>query len=258
MRHFGSLLFVLASAAFAQTAELEKGTAEAFDRHAAKAEREMHGVASGKSFLWADADRNRKERMRRGEVVIEPRGQSGLVEVDGGLIHDWIGGMFVPGATLSKTLAAIQDYARHKDSYPEVTASRIIRREGDFFKVFLRLRKKKVVTVVLNTEHDVQYTRTAPNRVRSRSIATRIAEVKNVDEPGMQELPPGKDSGFLWRLNSYWRFEEADRGVYIECEAISLTRDVPTGLGWMIKPIIRDLPKESLEGTLAATRKAVL
>jgi hypothetical protein len=74
---------------------------------------------------------------------------------------------------------------------------------------------------------------------------------------GGRELPPGQDHGFLWRLNSYWRFEERDGGVYVECEAISLTRNVPLGLGWLVNPIIRSLPRESLANTLWATREAV-
>jgi hypothetical protein len=71
-------------------------------------------------------------------------------------------------------------------------------------------------------------------------------------------MPVGNDHGFLWRLDSYWRFEERDGGVYIECEAISLTRDIPTGLAWLIEPIIRQLPQESLVNTLRATRNAVV
>jgi hypothetical protein len=67
----------------------------------------------------------------------------------------------------------------------------------------------------------------------------------------------GKDHGFLWRLYSYWRFEERDNGVYVECQAISLTRNIPTGLGWLIEPIIRNLPRESLANTLTATKGAL-
>ena len=71
-------------------------------------------------------------------------------------------------------------------------------------------------------------------------------------------LAPDTGSGFLWRLYSYWRFHERDGGAYVECRAISLTRDVPTGLGWIIEPIIQKLPKESLIHTLNATRHALL
>lgn len=45
--------------------------------------------------------------------------------------------------------------------------------------------------------------------------------------------------------------------MVVECRAISLTRDVPFGLGWAIEPIIQKLPKESLINTLEATRRAL-
>ena len=87
-------------------------------------------------------------------------------------------------------------------------------------------------------------------------MATRIAEVADADQPGEHEKPIGQDGGFLWRLNSYWRFEEKDNGVYVEVESISLTRDIPTGLGWLIKPFITGIPRESLLMTLGSMRTA--
>lgn len=179
------------------------------------------------------------------------------MEVPDGLIHDWVGAVFIPGTTLEKTLALVQDYDSHKNIYAEVIDSKLLHRDGNEFKVYLRLRKKKVLTVVMNTEHDVRYYPVDPTRWRSRSYSTRIAEVANPGEPNEHELPPGTGQGFLWRLYSYWRFQERDGGVYVECEAISLTRDVPTGLGWLVVPIIRNLPRESLVNTLGATRAAL-
>lgn len=111
--------------------------------------------------------------------------------------------------------------------------------------------------MVLNTNHDVRYFPLGPARLHSRSYSTRIAEVADAGKPGEHEMPVGQDHGFLWRLYSYWRFQERDGGVYVECQAISLTRNVPTGLGWLIEPIIRNLPRESLANTLTATRQAL-
>ena len=176
-----------------------------------------------------------------------------------GLVHDWSGCVFIPGATLERTLALVQDYDHHKDVYrPEVIDSKLLSRNGGDFRIYLRLLKKKVITVVLSTEHEVHYTKVDATRVNSRSYTTKIAEVEDAGKPGERELPPGKGHGFLWRLHSYWRFEERDGGLYLECQAVSLTRDVPTGLGWMIEPIIRNVPKESLTNTLRATRDALV
>jgi hypothetical protein len=136
--------------------------------------------------------------------------------------------------------------------------SKILAHDGNSFKVYMRLLKKQVVTVVLNTTHDVRYVPVDATRWYSKSYSSRIAEVENAGKPSEQELPPGRDHGFLWRLNSYWRFEERDGGVYVESQAVSLTRNVPTGLGWLINPIIRSLPRQSLENTLRSAQKAAL
>ncbi len=191
--------------------------------------------------------------------MVQPFGSQPDFEVEGGgLIHDWVGSVFIPGATVEQTLLLVEDYNRHKEIFkPEVLDSRVLSHEDNHFHIFLRLLKKKVITVQLNTEHDVQYTQLAPKRWRSISRSTRIAEVDNPGKPGEREKPPGTGQGFLWRLNSYWRFEERDGGTWVECQAISLSRDVPTGLGWIIEPIIRNLPKESLENTLRSTRTAL-
>jgi hypothetical protein len=236
-------------------AELKPQTVEAFDRYIRETEQRL---ADSKVFLWADETADRARRVKAGEVVVEPLRSEPVLTVPNGLVHDWVGSVFIPGATLERTLAMVRDYDHHKDVYkPDVIDSRVISHKGNDFHIYLRLLKKKVITVVLNSEHDVQYTRLDKTRWRSISRTTKIAEVERAGKPDERERPPGTGEGFLWKLNSYWRFEERDGGTWLECEAISLTRDVPTGLGWLIEPIIRDLPKESLANTLRATRTAL-
>ena len=143
------------------------------------------------------------------------------------------------------------------DYAPDVERSKIESREGDHFRVFLRFRRHKVITVVLNTEHEVQYFHDGPGKAHSRSSAARIAELENPGKSDEREKIPGDDGGFMWRMETWWRMEEHDGGVYVQSEVASLTRDIPTGLGWMIKPFVTGIPKESLTFTLEATRKAV-
>jgi hypothetical protein len=133
----------------------------------------------------------------------------------------------------------------------------VIKRDGDDFKVSLRLRDQNVVTVVLDTEYDVHYVRVDRERACSQSYSTRIAEVERVGQRDERDKPPGHDNGYLWRLNSYWRFWGRDGGVYVQLEAISLTRDIPEGLGWLVRPFINTIPKESLVFTLERTRSAL-
>ena len=236
-------------------AELKPKTLEAFDKYIGQTESRLAGA---KTFLWADESADRVQRARQGEVVVAPFFKKPETAVPNGLIHDWVGAVFIPGATLERTLALVEDYNHHKDIYkPEVLDSRLLSHEDGDFRIYLRLLKKKVITVVLNTEHQVKYTRVDATRWRSASRTTKIAEVQNAGKPDEREQPAGTGEGFLWRLNSYWRFEERDGGVWLECEAVSLTRDIPTGLGWLVDPIIRNLPKESLENTLRSTRGAL-
>jgi len=248
------LAWVFASPTLAHAVELKPETLEPFERYVHQAEQRMEDeLRAGKPFLFPDGsppERRDKayQQLRRGEMIIERmNGNKAEIRVPHGLIHHWAGIVFIPGATLDQTLAVIQDYDHHQDVYsPEVLRSRLLRRQGDDFHIFLRLRKHKVVTVILDTEYDVHFVRVDPHRAYSRSHSTRIAEVENPGRSDERDLPPGNDHGFMWALDTYWRFLETADGVFIQCEAISLTRDVPTGLGWLINPIVRDLPKESL------------
>jgi hypothetical protein len=239
--------------------QLKAQTVEAFDRYIigaeVAAERELR---AGGLFLWSDAASQRAQHIREGRIVADFWDCRGPVKVPDGLIHDWIGAVLIPGSTIEGTLALIQDYDNHKKIYkPEVMASRLTSHHGDDFQIYLRLLKKKIITVVLDTDHEVHYVSLDRARWMCRSYTTRIAEVVDAGSSKERGLPPDTGHGFLWRLYSYWRFEERDGGVYIECRAISLTRDVPFGLGWAIEPIIQKLPQESLTKTLEATRTAL-
>jgi hypothetical protein len=125
------------------------------------------------------------------------------------------------------------------------------------FRVHLRFFMKKVITVVVNSEHEARFSSPARDRAESRIYSTRIAEVESPDTPSEREKPVGRDGGYLWRLNTYWRFLERDGGTYIQCEAISLTRGIPFGLGWVVGPFVTSIPRESLTFTLETTRKAL-
>lgn len=262
------LCFIAARGLSASGAELKAGTLEGFARYVRATEARIHRqVARPEGFLYIDglgAERRSQVmgRLGRGEIFmerLEMRDAAGQeIEIPGGLIHHLIGAILIPGATLRRVLEFTQDYDSHQDYFPEIVRSRLLARDGQHFKIFYRLRKHKVITVTLDTEHEVRYVRVDDAHCWSRSISTRIAEVVNPGRPDERQKPVGHDRGFLWRANSYWRFAERDGGVYVEYEAVSLTRDFPAGLGWLIGPFVRGVPKESIERTLSTTRRAVL
>ncbi len=243
----------------AEPVQLKPQTKEAFDAYISEIEKEAEQTLLARGpFLWSDTSSERSQRIRTGQILAQFWDGRGPVRVPNGLIHDWVGAALIPGTGVEETLALIQDYDNHENIYnPEVLASKLIHHHGNDFQIYLRLLKKKVITVVLDTYHEVHYRCLDRSRWMCRSCTIRIEEVEDAGTPKEKVLPSDTGHGFLWRLYSYWRFEERDGGVYVECRAISLTRDVPFGLGWAIEPIIQKLPRESLITTLDATRKAL-
>jgi len=239
--------------------QLKPGTLAAFLSYTRDAEAEMEAAVNGSaSFLWSDENVDRTRSVQSGKYLAQLWSEQSPVHVPDGLIHDWIGAALIPGATLEKTLALVQDYDNHKIIYkPEVMESQLISRHGNDFTIYLRLLKKKVITVVLDTDHDVHYQHVRDDQWVLRSHTTRIAEVDDAGTAKEKVYPPDTGYGFLWRLYSYWKFMGKGDDVILECRAISLSRDVPLGLGWIVEPIIKNLPGESLVNTLKATRQAL-
>ncbi|MEP6960490.1 MAG: hypothetical protein ABI995_00320, partial [Acidobacteriota bacterium] len=167
--------------------------------------------------------------------------------------HDWVGATVVPNTTVEQVLAVLQNYPAYKTIYaPEVTDSKVLAHNGNQWHVYLKITKSKVLTAVLNTEYDVEYRDLGAGRWAMVSRSTRMAEID-----GDKELPLGTGHGFLWRLNAYWLIEPRPNGVYVECRSLSLSRDVPFGLGFVVKPFVTSLPPDSLRATLESTVKAL-
>lgn len=262
------LMSVLMTSPAAQAADLKASTIAAFARYERVAEADMQrDLASPDRFLRtlpadAAARRSVMDQLLRGEVVVErltALDAGRRIEIPDGLGHHWIGAVFVPAVALDAAVTMMQAYDRHAEYFrPNVVRSQTLEQDGDRLRVFLRFFFKKVISVTVNTESVAQFTRHAPDRVSSAIRSTRITEVADPDTPREHERPVGHDGGFLWRLNSYWRFLERDGGTYIECESLTLTRGIPAGLGWLIGPFVTSIPKDTVAMTLAATRKTLL
>jgi len=235
-------------------------TTRAFDRYIAVAEsRTEHEESSVNSFLVVPSGPVARidTDLHDGSVEIGAIG-SAPKEIPGGLIHDWIGLIVISHATVAQVLAVVQGYDDVSRYYaPVVMESRLISRNGDDFHIFLRTREHNVITVVLDSEYNVHYGRLDALHQFSFARSTRVSEIADVGGPNEHPLNTSDNHGYLWRLNSYWRFAQQGNGVVVECEAISLTRGIPTGLGWLIGPYLKDIPRESLRSTLISTRKAV-
>jgi hypothetical protein len=186
-------------------------------------------------------------------VSVAAGGRKSSTEVKDGLVHDWAAAALAPGGTVEKALAVLQSFDDYKKVYaPDIIAARVLSRKGDRSHIHVQVRKKKILTVVLDTEYDVEERRLEDGKEAVVSRSTRISEVDNG-----RVLPPGTGHGFAWRANTYWLLEPRPAGVYLECRIITLSRDVPAALAWAIKPMVTSVPRESLRATLEATIRAL-
>jgi hypothetical protein len=254
-KHVCALFWLLFAAPVAR-AELKPETTAAYQKYIAALDVQKAAQNHSQSgFLWIDGDAGRQQAVRRGDIVTQ---QVKALSVPDGMIQHWIGGLFIPGATLAQVERADQDYADYGKIYgPDVSRVKVLSHEGNHFVVSYRITKTKVLTAVLDTVHAIDYIPLGPTRMAIQSRSESVRQVEDAGKPTEHDLPDGEGSGFLWAMNSYWRMEERDGGVYMECDAITLSRSVPFGLGALVNPILQSFAEDSLKKTIEEKRKAV-
>jgi hypothetical protein len=183
----------------------------------------------------------------------------GIWQVPGALLHHWRGSVLVLNATPADLLAVLRDF-RHFPQYyaPQVVSALALANDGPTATLAVRFKEQRVLTIVLDGEYKVESGLSDQDRGYSFSRSLHFWQVDSPGKAQERRRPEGRDDGFLWRLNSYWSFVRVPGGLQMECEAVSLTRDVPLGLGWLVTPVIADLSRKAMEFTLRATRNALI
>lgn len=249
-------------------AELKPETLLAWDRYVSLTENRIgNELTSGKGFFAHEFGRPDEAKttwhsVQSGQVMVfrmqteDSRGRS--IKVPGGMIHHWRGTILIPSVRLEQVIHRLRYPDPGVPPQKDVLETRILERDEDSLRIYLKLVRKKIVTVAYNTEHLVHYRWHDSLRASSRSIATRIAELEKLHTPQERERVPGHDRGFLWRLNSYWRYQQVDGGVVVECESLSLSRGYPRIFKPIVAPIVRSIARRSMKRTLASLRHRLL
>ncbi|HEX4232554.1 MAG TPA: hypothetical protein VHZ07_28090 [Bryobacteraceae bacterium] len=213
----------------------------------------------GATFLWADEDPKRAARIKQGEIEVAPRIGHGWKSAPGGLIHDWIGAIFIPDASLDDLSRVLEDYGRYKEVYKPVIVDSHLERRVDGTECFSMrwLKKALFVTAAFDTQNESRTYRVDARRAYTISQTISLREIQNYGKPDQRELPPDEGNGFIWRLHVIDRYEERDGGVYLEVEAMVLSRGIPAALRFAVSPAVKDLSRDLLKMWLEATRKAV-
>jgi hypothetical protein len=237
------------------TAEPPAAAVAAFDDYVSGVEARLakqRGAADG--FLAGTASGPQGEaRLRAGELIVDKLTPAGDSDLPGAMLHHWRGTAFVPGARAADFERLMKDFGGYPRVFaPEVMEARVTAGDGDQVQASMRVRQRHVITVVMDTEYDVRFARVDALRGYSVSRSTRIAEIEAAGTRTEHPLSVSEEHGFLWRLNTYWSYEQRDGGLYLQVESVSLTRSIPTGLGWLVRPFVESVPRESLEFTLRA------
>ena len=244
----------------ASAANLKPETLQAWEEYIEAAAAHMQArLNSDGSFLWTDEAPDRGARLRNGEIVVSPAGPHIPLRVPSGLIHHWIGAVFIPNATLHDVLPIVRDYGRYKEIYhPAVIDSRTIATGESEDRFSMVLMNKSVISkTALDSDYRSSYFRVSDQRCYSVSETTRIQEIAGYGTSGQRTLPVDEGTGLIWRIYGITRFQERDGGVYIEVEGIVLSRDIPFVLHWMVAPIVRRVSRESLLTSLKQTQDAI-
>lgn len=238
--------------------KLDAGAAREFDRYTKSVEEELAVHWHGRGpFLSIDDKAGERERILHGDLLVEPAIAHNPIAIPGGLIHDWVGTVYMPNTSMRRILDVLQNFDRHAQIYPRVIRSQLLGRHGDEVDGYWRLeRPDPLLPVVLDVKQKAYYREVAPGKWTCRGYADDISEVERPGTARERALPPGEGHGFLWRMHAYWSLEAAGSGVLAECRTVSLSRDVPKVWAWAINPFVENLPRESLLSTLEHSRDA--
>jgi hypothetical protein len=214
---------------------------------------------SQNSFLAPAASAVQGEiRLRSGELIVENLTPSTGEVFSGAMLHHWRGTAFAPGAKVADFERVMKDFSAYPQHFsPQVLRAKVLGRQGNCLQAAMRVRQQHVLTVVMDTTYDIAFAQLDAQHGYSISRSTQISEIDSPGAAAEHALNASQEHGFLWRLNTYWSYEERDGGLYMQIETISLTRSIPTGLGWAVRPFVESVPRESLEFTLRSTCNAL-
>jgi hypothetical protein len=249
---------------FVNAADLRPETVKAWNAYVEMTEQRIASEQSSTNkFLALDFQDGPKAVQDRrvllsGEIQVKHVETGKNIEVPGGMIHHWRGSIFIPQVTLDYVLSRVENPTAENTKQEDVLDCYVLERSPGQLKLYLKLQRSKIVTVRYNTEHSVRYQRLAKERAYSSSVATRIAEIERLPDNKEREKPEGSDRGYLWRMNSYWRYQQVQGGVIVECESLTLSRTVPMVLEYIIRPVVNRVARESMARTLQSMRTRIV
>jgi len=254
------LVCSMTGATRSHAAELRKETLDAWNQYVAASQQRIKDRADGAApFLWTDEDPTRARVVSQGGIEVAPSMNDGSKPVPHGLIHDWVGAVFIPNTSIDKVAATVRDYDRYQQFFqPTVVDSRVLAHSDREDQYAIKwVNKVLFVNAGVDATCRTQFVRVDDRRLYSTSYSTSLRQILNYGASGEHDLAPDIGSGYVWRLYTFARYQERDGGVYVEIEALALTRDIPASLRFIVAPEVKKLSRKSLSDSLQQTRAAV-
>ncbi|MFL6415502.1 MAG: hypothetical protein ACJ74Y_07520 [Bryobacteraceae bacterium] len=239
--------------------KLNPETVAEFDRYAKSVEAELSRRWDGQAnFISVEDDPADKRKVMEGELLVRtPKPDAKPVTVTDGLIHDWVGTVFIPDTDPARVMAVLRDFDKHKKIYPEIADSKTLAQNGDKTVGYWRVKQRRgLVPVILDVEQTAYYRKLAPGKWNCRAYARKITEIDSGPFSGKRKFPEGEGHGYMWRMYAYWSIEQVNGGVLADCRMLSLSRSIPQAIAWAVAPYVQKAPQESLTSTLKQTRDA--
>jgi len=253
-----AILLLLLAAPSRVAADPAPAAVSAFNSYIEKLEARLAQQHRSPSTFIAPVASDSEARLRRGELIVEKITPSNSPDLPGAMLHHLRGTAFVPGAKAADFERLMKNFNAYPQYYsPQLLRTKVLGQQGDRFQAMMRVRQVHIITVVMDMAYDIAFAHLDAQHGYSIAHSTKISEI---DAPGTSHertLGPGEDHGFLWRLDTYWSYEERDGGLYMQIESVSLTRSIPRGLAWAVEPFVENVPRESLEFTLRSTCTAL-
>ena len=251
-----SLLLLLAAGCL-PAAELKQDTLRAWDEYmqALGIERENR-IAGNCPFLSIDESPDLWLRIKQNELVITNRDPR---RVPQGMIHHWLGAVFIPNRTLDQAMGVLTNYEGCSEVYKQLLKScSVLQRDGDDIELkAVAVQKVVSVTAAAATDNQIHVLRLDSKRAYITSSAIRIQEIANYGQANEHPFPEDRRPGYVWRAVVHERVEERDGGVCVELESVALSRGIPFEFRWLTKPLTDELPRKMMVAVLKDIRGAL-
>jgi hypothetical protein len=252
---FAAVLALL-FANLSRAAELKPETISAWEDYVQQKDAAVKSSTQAPGLALDDED---DVSLRGGKILVDPIGPHIPKRVPNGLIHDWVGTAFIPNASMLEVLAAVRDYDHYKEVYhPAVIDSKVVSTgtDEDRFSVLL-INKEVVKKKAIEGDYRASYVRIDDRHWYSIAESTRVQEIEDYGAPNQRLLPEDHGAGLIWRVHTITKYDEQEGGVFMQVEAMVLSRDVPAALRLIVNPIVRRVSRSSLQLSLSQTRGAI-